>query len=64
MQNITETTVQALERQCIVKVTADMRRPKSQSRGKYLMSSWQCAWYAVANFNANLAHKDCYICGS
>ena len=40
MQNITWATVQALERQCIVKVTAYMRHPKSQSHCRCLMSSW------------------------
>lgn len=62
MQNISETRVQALERQCIVKVTADMRCPKSQSHGKYLMSGWWCTLYA--DINAYMALKDCYMCGS
>lgn len=61
MQNITETIVQALERQCIVKVTADMRCPKSQSHGKYLMSSWWYIWYGAADLNAYLSLSECYI---
>lgn len=61
MWNTTETTVQALERQCIAKVTADMRCPKSQSHGKYLMS---CLWYAVTDLNAYLALEEYCMCGS
>lgn len=38
-KNTTEATMQALVKRCIVKVTADMRRPKSQSHGRCLMSS-------------------------
>lgn len=38
-QHKMQTTVQALDRRCC-EVTADMRCPKSQSHGKYLMSGW------------------------